>query len=149
MKPSAAGKGDDLRPVNKPVFDSNFDDIFRKKKQESKQELKIFEPKDLNECLDLITENMPAEDILKFAACPKDKLIMYHFNLGQFIRNKFGLWIKDNTFYKHMIETYKIQNHPDEVSMFIIEAPWGRLQLQLVELEKEMGEEIIDDKVIK
>ena len=31
-----AGKGDKARPVNKKIYDKNFDDIFRKKQSKNK-----------------------------------------------------------------------------------------------------------------
>jgi len=58
---------------------------------------------------------------------PKDQLIQFHSNLGRLIRNSLCLWnikhkpkIVDGVDVSH--------NHPDAVSMRIIEALWERLQ---------------------
>ena len=63
----------------------------------------------------------------EFLETPKEKLIMYHKSLGKSIRNEFKLWetewkpsIRDGIDYS--------PDHPDQVSMRVIEEVWKRLK---------------------
>ena len=62
----------------------------------------------------------------EFLNTPKEKLVSYHTSLGRSIRNEFKLWETN--------WTPDIQNgvdyspeHPDQVSMEIIETVWEKL----------------------
>ncbi len=63
----------------------------------------------------------------EFAGTPKDKLIRFHHSLGQDIRNEFGLW--DYVWEPKMEGGVDVSpDHPDAVSMRIIETVWERVQ---------------------
>jgi hypothetical protein len=53
----------------------------------------------------------------------KPKLISLHFTLGRYIRNTYGLWeIKHEPVIENGVDVS--ENHPDSISMRIIEAIW-------------------------
>ena len=63
----------------------------------------------------------------QFLETPKEELISYHTTLGRKIRNEFKLWdiewkpeIKNGVDYS--------PNHPDQVSMKVIETVWEKLK---------------------
>lgn len=65
--------------------------------------------------------------IAAFKAMKKSDLISLHHSLGQHIRNVFQLWkIKWKPKVENGIDMSP--DHPDEISMRIIEAAWKRLQ---------------------
>lgn len=52
-------------------------------------------------------------------------LIKYHFGLGMYIRNEFGLWAGN---YALLKSCGSADTHPDNASMVIIQALWNKLQ---------------------
>lgn len=63
----------------------------------------------------------------EFLSTPKEKLEMYHSSLGRSIRNEFKLW--DNEWVPVIQDgTDCSPDHPDQVSMKVIETVWERLQ---------------------
>lgn len=64
-----------------------------------------------------------------FVSCSKEQLIQYHTTLGRTIRNHFKLWELDwePEFKMHGSVQYDDSpNHPDAISMRIIEAVWEK-----------------------
>mgnify|MGYP003403348229 CR=1 FL=1 len=62
-----------------------------------------------------------------FINCPKNELVQFVHTLGRDIRNEFGLWNKPWT--PELVGGVDVSpNHPDFVSMTIIEAVWESLQ---------------------
>ena len=69
----------------------------------------------------------PKEEQLSFKSVAKDKLVGYHHTLGRSIRNRLRLW--DNKWDHEIINGIDYSpNHPDAVSMRIIETVWERVQ---------------------
>lgn len=67
----------------------------------------------------------------EFVECPRDDLVKYHSSLGRNIRNHFSLWSRTwQPEFKKVgsIEVDASPNHPDEISMRIIERVWERNQ---------------------
>lgn len=63
--------------------------------------------------------------------CPKDDLIGYHHSAGRFIRNHYKLW--ETSWTPEIVDGVDYSpNHPDAVSMQIIERVW-----ELVKQEKQ------------
>jgi hypothetical protein len=56
-----------------------------------------------------------------------EELIMYHHGLGGHIRNTYGFWKPENQGTVRELCKGRIEVHPDEASMVIIEALWRRL----------------------
>lgn len=64
-----------------------------------------------------------------FVSCTKEQLIQYHTSLGRNIRNHFKLWENDWEPEYKMHDTVQYDdspNHPDAISMRIIEAVWEK-----------------------
>jgi len=72
-------------------------------------------------------ENPHTNDFEKFINTPREDLIIYHSTLGRYIRNYFSLWS-----YKHTPELVNgvdvSPNHPDAISMRVIEKVWEHFQ---------------------
>lgn len=67
------------------------------------------------------------DTIKELRACPKGELIRYHHSLGRAIRNAFGLWQRP---WKEKLDKDGVDvspDHPDAVSMKIIEAVHAKL----------------------
>lgn len=65
------------------------------------------------------------EDRNTFVSTPKEKLVRYHGTLGRDIRNEFKLWDADWT-PKIVNGVDCSPNHPEQISMRIIEEVWSR-----------------------
>jgi hypothetical protein len=69
----------------------------------------------------LLSSNQSTID--EFKNTPKEKLIIYHHTLGRDIRNNYKLW--DIPWTPEIVDNCDISpNHPDSVSMDIIERVW-------------------------
>lgn len=63
----------------------------------------------------------------EFLNTPKEKLVMYHTTLGRSIRNEFKLWEREwATDIREGVD--HSPDHPDQISMRVIETVWERLQ---------------------
>ena len=61
-----------------------------------------------------------------FKTANKKELAEYHYTLGRDIRNHFGLWEKD--WVPELVDGVDCSpNHPDQISMNIIEEVWRRV----------------------
>lgn len=86
--------------------------------------------------VDDIFDKLSKADVDTLKTTPKDRLGMYHMSWGMGIRNHYGLWHEDHPITKnwHADESSRnIQNgvdysedHPDQVSMKIIEGVWAK-----------------------
>jgi hypothetical protein len=81
----------------------------------------------VNEVAGLLNKETQKEIKKEFVNTPKDKLVMYHGTLGRTIRNEYKLWdtnwtpdIRDGVDYS--------PDHPDQVSMRVLEEVWERLK---------------------
>lgn len=64
----------------------------------------------------------------QFLSSSKKSLIMYHHSVGRDIRNQFRLW---ESTWDPQLDDQGIDNspdHPDAISMAVIEAVWERLR---------------------
>ncbi len=82
-------------------------------------------PKTVDEAVQRMIDELPAEMLLEIAYTPKDHLIMYHRFLGMGIRNRYGLW-RGNT--SLLRSCGSADMHPDSASTVIIKATWERLR---------------------
>lgn len=72
------------------------------------------------------TENLSVEDISELLRTQMEDLISLHHTLGQDIRNNYDLWFNEPLCLE--FEKYIGYNHPDDISMYIIEQVWTKLQ---------------------
>lgn len=66
-------------------------------------------PKTVDEAVDQLISTMSEEDIETLRTTPEDDLILYHFSLGSYARNEFGLW-DDN---KELLQSCGSLKYPD------------------------------------
>lgn len=82
-----------------------------------------------NECVNTVAkwfEGASECEKKSFINTPREHLIRYHHSLGPNIRNKFELW--KNEWVPVIVDGVDISpNHPDAISMKIIEAVWDRV----------------------
>lgn len=78
-------------------------------------------PKTKEEVIEILLKELSEKDKSTLAQVPKDKLIMFHFDLGMYIRNKF---LYPN---KKLVSSC-LPPDPDSISMEIIEGLWRRLR---------------------
>ena len=91
-------------------------------------------PSTLTEAVDHLMSTMSASNLAALRDTPKDHLILYHFSLGMYIRNTFGLWQGNDDLlascFPDVTDPYMlmiIKHDPDRASGVIVEALWERL----------------------
>ena len=100
-------------------------------------------PQSVDEAVDTLLAELPDEDRQLLRDTPRECLIRFHHGFGTGIRNAFGLWAGNNALldscaqrrpeYAALRERYaprrvRVEIHPDDASMIIIEALWDTLQ---------------------
>lgn len=92
-------------------------------------------PSTFTAAVDRLMSTMTADDLTALRDTPKGSLIQYHFSLGMYIRNEFGLWQGNDELlrscYPEVTDSYLleiIKQDPDGASTRIIEGLWRRLQ---------------------
>ncbi len=83
-------------------------------------------PKTINEAVTILLSEMSGRDKLILRNTKKEDLILFHLTWGEEIRTKFSLWSGNDG----LIKDAKA-NHPDSVSLEIMETMWEELQKQL------------------
>ena len=80
--------------------------------------------KTVDEAVAKILSEMPEKDRSRLKSTPEDDLINFHFGLGMFIRNEFGLWAGN----KKLLNSCGSETmHPDDASTVITKAVWKKL----------------------
>jgi uncharacterized protein DUF6794 len=87
-------------------------------------------PKTVPEAVDRLIEALSEEDLEEIR---KGDKINFHFGLGTYIRNEFGIWNGNSSLMSSEYEEidgirFPIFCHPDEVSGYIIKALQKRLR---------------------
>lgn len=76
-------------------------------------------------------DNLTSEELHEIRITEnKKELIWFHNNIGQNIRNDIGLWYNED-----MCKEFEKEigiDHPDDISMYIIEEIWDNLQAEMV-----------------
>jgi hypothetical protein len=76
--------------------------------------------------------NESVENQKSFVECDYNDLIVYHNTLGRNIRNHFNIW--KNTWEPKIINGFDhAEDHPDQISMRIIQNVWRRSQTEITE----------------
>ena len=87
-----------------------------------------FIPHTVEEAVDILIDKMQLKDKTKIAKMKEDDVIILHLTLGNYIRNKFGLWSGNEALMescKEMIGKNKV--HGGEASSVIIRMLWRKL----------------------
>jgi len=80
-------------------------------------------PKSVEEAADRVISIMPEKDKRFVRETKREKLVQFHFGLGLYIRNAFGLWQGNSD----LLESCGCR-HPDDCSMEIVTRIWEKLQ---------------------
>jgi hypothetical protein len=88
-------------------------------------------PRTIDEAVERLREQLPADELAAFAALAEDDLASCHFGLGLRIRNDFGLWDKDSPLLHDCLVRHGRPGHfihPDHASRMILYTIWARLR---------------------
>lgn len=81
----------------------------------------VYIPKDVNDAHRELKKMLPARLVTKMKSGTKEDMIKYHFGLGMWIRNNWGLWQGSRlSKYFNEIGVY----HPDDMSGIILDTFW-------------------------
>ena len=82
-------------------------------------------PKSKEEAFSILDTLLSTQDKDQIKNSRKDNLINYHFSLGMYIRNHFGLWAGNEM----LSESFEIDEntHPDDISGIILDQYWEYL----------------------
>jgi len=101
------------------------------KSSESVIDLKVFphgypeiKPDSIEKAIDILKVVLTDEQISDISQKNKDDLISYHFSIGRWIRNNFGLW-NDHSDLRNELGG----GHPDDASTVLLEKLWESLKL--------------------
>ncbi len=84
-------------------------------------------PKTVKEAVKRLLSELSDRDKLAIRNSLEENLIMFHLGLGNYIRNDFGLWRKNEELLRDCLPEAKEPN-PDDSSSVIIKALWRSLQ---------------------
>ena len=86
-------------------------------------------PKTVDEAVDRLINELSLKDKTTIGNLAKDELINLHINLGEYIRNEFGLWSGNDDLMSSCCANAKADKiHEDTAPTIIIEALWESLR---------------------
>ncbi len=98
--------------------------------------MKSLWPKTISDAVNRIIDTMSEKEKSSLRSTQFNELIKFHFCLGSFIRNEFGLNNGNDALMKACVrsrhndfERLFFLNDPDEASGFIVEEVWKRLNI--------------------
>lgn len=85
-------------------------------------------PRTVDEAIGYLMADLELKDKTKIAKMAEDELIYLHATLGQYVKNKFGLWAEN----KSLIQSCRLRSGQnlaeDECSAFIVKELWSRVR---------------------
>lgn len=96
----------------------------------------IYIPQNLEDCFSELKKEMSKSELRAFKNKKENKLAEYHFSLGRWIRNRWGLW--NGSRLAVYFNGLGIQ-HPDDMSGIITDSFWRHLNGRPVELETQIN----------
>jgi hypothetical protein len=86
-------------------------------------------PKTISSAVDSLLLKINTQDKFLLKNIKPEKLISFHFSLGKWIRNNYGLWGLNEPLLKECAKVSSVDTiHPDEASGIIIDSLWAALQ---------------------
>ena len=86
-------------------------------------------PKTVDQAVERLINKLSLKDKTTISNLTEDELINLHINLGEYIRNEFGLWSGNDDLMSSCCAIAKMDKiHEDTASTIIIEALWERLR---------------------
>jgi hypothetical protein len=82
-------------------------------------------PRTLDQAVKRLLTDVPEVDLARLKATPPGDLVEFHFSLGMYIRNEYGLW--DGNLRLLLSIGKREALHPDFASHFVIVALWEHL----------------------
>ena len=87
-------------------------------------------PKTVDQAVDRLIDELSSKDKTTISNLAEDELINLHINLGEYIRNEFGLWSGNEDLMSSCCTIAKTDKiHEDTASKIIIETLWERLRV--------------------
>jgi hypothetical protein len=102
---------------------------------ENGDQAELYVPKDLDDCFAQLKKMLPAEEIAKIRDGGEKDMIDYHFGLGMWMRNNWGLW-KGSRLAK-WFNSHGIY-HADDMSSIILDSFWRHLNGKQIRLEDQI-----------
>ncbi len=84
-------------------------------------------PKSIEEAVQVLLTELPKKDQQVIRIMAEDQLSSLHLSLGNYIRNKFGLWGSNQELLRTCCSDNSLQN-ADDASAVIIKGLWWKLQ---------------------
>lgn len=97
--------------------------------------MKTIIPETLDAAVDFLLENLKPGDIAYIIHCEESGMSMYHHTLGQWMRNRWGLW--NGSKLKDHFENLRIW-HGDDMSSIILITLWRVIHNKPILLEKQI-----------
>ena len=95
----------------------------------------VYIPTDLDDCFKELKKMLPSETVNKMKSGPEKDMIKYHFGLGTWMRNNWGLWagsrLRD---YLHKLGL----RHPDDMSSVILKSFWRHLNGKPLKIDEQV-----------
>jgi len=95
----------------------------------------VYVPTDLDDCFSEMKKMLPAETVEKMKAGPEKDMIKYHFGLGTWMRNNWGLWggsrLRD---YFNKLGLH----HPDDMSSVVLYSFWRHLNGKPLKVDEQV-----------
>lgn len=92
-------------------------------------------PSNLDECFEILKQDLSKEDLDKLASMSRVELIRLHHNLGRWLRNNWGLW------HGGPLKNYFMElglHHADDMYGVIIESFWHHLRNEPLDINKQV-----------
>jgi len=95
----------------------------------------IYIPKDLDDCFVQLKKLLKPADIEKMRVGTEGEMIHYHFSLGLWMRNNWGLWGGSR-----LAKWFNAQgiNHPDDMSGIVLCSFWRHLNSKPIKLDEQV-----------
>lgn len=95
----------------------------------------VYIPTDLEDCFKELKKMLPADLVEKMKSAPEKDMIKYHFGLGRWMRNNWGLWSQSR-----LREYFKKLGlaHPDDMSSVVLKCFWRHLNNKPLKVDEQV-----------
>jgi hypothetical protein len=95
----------------------------------------VYIPINLEDCFAQLNKLLKPEDIEMIKASSEEDMVRYHFGMGMWLRNNWGLW--GNSRLATWFNERGI-HHPDDMSAIILDSYWRHLNQRQINLEEQI-----------
>lgn len=95
----------------------------------------VYIPTDLDDCFKELKKMLPADLVEKMKSGTEKNMIKYHFGLGRWMRNNWGLWSQSR-----LREYFKKLGlaHPDDMSSVVLNSFWRHLNKKPLKVDEQV-----------